>query len=53
MGLPGTKGVQDMKELCSTRFSLPFTEVPRNILSCAHEAPRHCGVEQSGSSPGS
>ena len=42
-----------MKELCSTSFSLPFTELPRNILSCAHEAPRHCGVEQSGSSPGS
>lgn len=39
-----------MKELCSTRFSLPFTELPRKILSCAHEAPRHCGVEQSGSS---
>ncbi len=48
----GLRGL-NMKELCSTRFSLPFTELPRNILSCAYEAPRHCGVEQSGSSPGS
>ncbi len=32
-----------MKELCSTRFSLPFTELPRNILSCAHEAPSIAG----------
>ena len=51
----GTHGLKviNMKELCSTSFSLLFTELPRSILSCAHEAPRHCGVEQSGSSPGS
>lgn len=28
-------------------------ELLRNITPCAHGASRHCGVEQSGSSPGS
>ena len=32
-----------MKELCSTRFSLPFTELPRNILSCAKARPDIAG----------